>query len=313
MKLDFLIIGAEKSGTTFMHTILSMHPQIQLPSREINFFLTPNYQNFESTDLDNLFSNMNNESIKGIRNPLYLSLPECPLRIYKHYPNSKLIIFLRDPISRAISAYFHYMRFNLLPLLPLEEGFKKILNNEFNHTCFQKIAQGVIDFGFYYRHIQRYLEYFDKGNIQIFLNEDIKKDLNGVYRNICKFLDIAEINPPKVNFIKSRIIRFKSLQGIYSLRRLNLYRKYITKVYNVKLEEKNWPFRSQIFFKDNKVSKILYYSYNLGDQIVLNRLFNNSKPILNPILTEELHNIYKDDIDLLERFLKRPLDRWHIN
>jgi len=47
--LDFLIIGAQKSATTFIHRCLLEHPSVFMPPGEISFFEDPDYLNLDSS------------------------------------------------------------------------------------------------------------------------------------------------------------------------------------------------------------------------------------------------------------------------
>ncbi len=313
MDLDFLMIGAEKAGTTFIQTNLSRHPEIFMPPIEITYFLTPDYLALNEDFLHRtFFYQVKGEMKKGIRNPLYLTLSEIPSRIQNHSPKAKLIIILRNPIKRAISAYFHYMRFSLLPLLPLNEGVQKILEGKYQNTRYQQIAEGIIDFGFYYKHIQRYLQYFDREQMLILLNSEIRNNKEKVFRDICSFLGINKDFTPDSS-IGLRIINYlMSNKGIYSLKRLKLYRSYVSCIYNHKFEQNSWPYRNRIYFKNKALLRPIYYLYNLLDQLIFTNIFKQTKPQLTPLLRKRLYHLYNDDMNHLEKFLSKPLNSWRL-
>ena len=113
----FAIIGAQKSATTFIHRCLSDHPEVFMPSGEISYFEDPDYQESSFDEFLDLFADAKQNQLKGIKRPTYLHKPECPVRIKKIIPDVKLIVVLRNPIDRFISAYFHCIKFNFLPVI----------------------------------------------------------------------------------------------------------------------------------------------------------------------------------------------------
>ena len=116
----FVVIGAQKSASTFLQRCLADHPEMWLPRGETTFFEDPTYEASRLSDLERMFSRRR-ERVLGMKRPSYLSRPEVPGRIRRDLPNVKLIAVLREPISRAVSAYFHMVGGGYLPLLELNE------------------------------------------------------------------------------------------------------------------------------------------------------------------------------------------------
>jgi hypothetical protein len=311
MELDFLIIGAEKAGTTFIDNLISNNPNIIIPNEEIKYFEDPDFKILPSNYIDLLFEKSNKGKIYGIKRPLYLGLPECPERIFNHSPNSRLIICLRNPIERAISAYYHYVRLNLLPLDSLNIGFKKILNGKYKETKYNKVANSIIDFGLYHSCISRYLKYFNKKQFFFILLEDIKKNPEIIEKKLIKFLGAEPIklyNNRLYKYIQSK----KSNQGVYSKKRLKFYRFYIKRAANFKFEKYDWKFRSKLYKKNGIIPKFFYYSFHIIDKTIFLSLFENKKPKLDYNIKNDLYQLYKKDINNLEGLLGKTLEEWHI-
>src|SRR5690606_33886153 len=112
---DFIIVGAQKAGTTSLFHYLSEHPQIISPyKKEVHYFdggLNPEIDTFKKGEKwyrSNFPRKPKSKSIKTFEaSPLYLFNPLAPQRIKDLLPNVKLIILLRDPVERAISQYHH--------------------------------------------------------------------------------------------------------------------------------------------------------------------------------------------------------------
>ena len=122
MKLPhFIIVGAQKSGTTWLGRILGQHPDIYFCPKEIDFF---SYQSNLVKGLkyySTYFERSKKGQIIGEKSPSYLNcidgkrfyLTENIDEIIKdNLPDVKIIIILRDPVKRAISAYNHNVRLN---------------------------------------------------------------------------------------------------------------------------------------------------------------------------------------------------------
>lgn len=117
--LSFFIVGAMKCGTTALVHALNAHPRVFLPRREVHFFdddaayhacfdgggVVPDAlrehfgQHFE-TDKD----------VLGSKTPSYLAAPIRLERIQRWYPDTKVVVMLRDPVDRAQSHWNHLLR-----------------------------------------------------------------------------------------------------------------------------------------------------------------------------------------------------------
>jgi hypothetical protein len=123
---NFVIIGAQKSASTFLQVCLSDHPNVFLPNGETPFFESPDYEQSNVSDLERIFEKRSEKRI-GIKRPNYIGKPEVPKRIEFHLPHAKLIAVLRNPIDRAISAYYHNINYGFIPPINVENGIRKII------------------------------------------------------------------------------------------------------------------------------------------------------------------------------------------
>ncbi len=109
MQVNFLIAGAQKSGTTALHRFLSEHPRICMASRkEVHFFDKNKNFKISSPDYDTYhknFPNPSDDQIVGEATPRYICWPSAPQRIKEYNPDMKLIFILRDPVERAYSQF----------------------------------------------------------------------------------------------------------------------------------------------------------------------------------------------------------------
>src|SRR5438045_2323453 len=106
-KLDFLVAGAQKSGTTALNYYLKRHPRIALPvKKELHFFDNDELfagGNVSYEPLYEMFRPARSGSIAGENSPIYLYWRPALPRIRDYNPAMKFIVILRNPIERAFS------------------------------------------------------------------------------------------------------------------------------------------------------------------------------------------------------------------
>lgn len=296
---NFLIIGAQKAGSTFVHECIREHPDAFMPRNEIAFFEDPDYLDNEISQFISIFDAVKNEKAIGIKCPDYLARPECPERIYKHIPNAKLIMVLRNPVDRAISAYYWFMQVGIIPIRPLEQGLKDIISGLYDNHYPR--SREIINYGFYYEHLMRYLHYFEKNKLLIVLQSDLRDNPRQVISRIYRFLEIDDSFVPKT-------LTTRPKQSVYSLTRL----KWLSAAnrlffYTYSSDEDNMMVLHPI---DNKLSKLCYYILVAIDRYLLAFIFGNNKVKLNEYTRNILADIYIKDIALLEKFLGQELTKW---
>ncbi|MAF66339.1 MAG: hypothetical protein CMJ84_11870 [Planctomycetes bacterium] len=110
----FMVIGAQKSGTTALFEYLSAHPDVAPPTtKEINYFLCGT---LHARGLEYYHSHFpapdpgHPSRVTFEASPNYLTSAEAPGRIRDYDPRMKLLCLLRDPVPRAFSAWQMYRR-----------------------------------------------------------------------------------------------------------------------------------------------------------------------------------------------------------
>ena len=104
----FLILGAQKAGTTALYAYLRRHPHITGPSwKEVSFF-DRHWLRGEAWYRGN-FPNVLRArgDLVGEASPSYLFHPLAPRRVAELVPDAKLIVLVRNPVDRAYSHYHH--------------------------------------------------------------------------------------------------------------------------------------------------------------------------------------------------------------
>ena len=177
MQPNFICIGTFRAGTTWLYKVLLHHPDVFLPKEKELMFFTRHYDKGIKW-YKNFYDGYSGEKIVGDISPSYLSYGEAPNRMHKHIPDAKIIVSLRNPADQIWSLY------NLW----LNRGYtKKSLNTVIHEK--EELLNNVL----YFKHIQRFMEYYSKDNILIIFYEDLKRSPISFLEKIYRFLEIEEI------------------------------------------------------------------------------------------------------------------------
>lgn len=249
-KPDFLIVGAQKSGTSSLFQILNQHSKISgAILKEIHFF--DNDKNFPCKDLSayHLYFPFPNQVPKGNlifeATPKYLFKPEVAKRVYEYNPDMKIIICLRNPVERALSAWtmFHYgfKIYKRFTHLYDERTFPTAIEEELrdlNNGIFNSPKPPYLQTGIYHTQIQKYFELFPRKNILILEHSDLNNKHDQTIKEICDFLNLPNekltqlrLNTSLKDNKKEYVAQFEILSEFYKPHNELLY-KLIGKKYN---------------------------------------------------------------------------------
>ncbi len=174
---NFLGIGAQRSGTSWLTLQLKSHPKIYMSDRkEVHFF-----DRYYDRGLDwyQRFFPKDKQAAKyrwiGEITPNYMYMPEVPALIHTHLPDCKFIAILRNPADRVYSQY------NMSIL-------KKADKRTFKEYLEQK--SDTFTRSLYCQQIKRYLQYFPLENFLILIFEETMKKPEQALNKIAEFLSI---------------------------------------------------------------------------------------------------------------------------
>lgn len=187
MKVNFFLIGAQKSGTTTLQKILSVHNDIFVVPSEVSLLEDPWFSAKTFSELDSLL-NTEDARIRGIKRPHLLFMPEIAERIKAYDQNARILIVLRDPIDRFVSAYFHHLSYRTIPFAPLNIGAMRILRGEYAKRW--PISNTILDYGLYGKAIQHYRSFFTADQMLVLHYKDLSVDLEGVKTDLSNFFSI---------------------------------------------------------------------------------------------------------------------------
>jgi hypothetical protein len=105
----FLIVGAQRCGTTSLFKALIQHPDVRRPfgRKGIHYFDVDYAQGIGWYRSHFPLRRPGSPSLTGESSPYYMFHPLAPERIAADLPRVRLIVALRDPVERAYSAHAH--------------------------------------------------------------------------------------------------------------------------------------------------------------------------------------------------------------
>lgn len=202
---DFFIIGEMKSGTSSLFAYLRWHDKLIAPNRkEIHYFsvghhLGPRwYRAHFPVD-------RRNGSITGEACPDYLFSPTAAQRIRSEFPNARLIALLREPVERALSHYFHEVRWGreYLPVMEALEVEEQRLAGADPAT-----ADGLETYlhasykrrGCYAQQLEHYFSAFPREQILVLGSQRLFTSPGAVLNETLAFLNLSPIEVPPERF-----------------------------------------------------------------------------------------------------------------
>lgn len=195
---NFLILGAQKAGTTALYAYLRWHPQVTGPSfKEVSFF-DRHYARGERWYRAH-FPARRRPAI-GEASPSYLLHPLAPERVAALLPDARLIVLLRNPIDRAFSHYQHEVALGREPLSfedavaaedeRLRGEVERMLADPayFSHAWwnYTYVARGR-----YAEQIERWYAAFPRERLLVLFTEELAGEPGATYRRVLEFLGIG--------------------------------------------------------------------------------------------------------------------------
>ncbi len=196
---NFLLLGAQKAGTTSLYHYLAQHPEVFMcPVKEPHYFswgdleIGPNLirgldRGLTLADYRKLFTRVRGEKAIGEASTSYLASVRAARRIRELIPEARMIAVLRDPAERAHSNYV----FNRRQLLDHAPDLSRALELEDERLAAGLgIAYGYREKGFYHAQLSEFYRLFDRRQMRIFLYQDLVTDPRAMVREIFGFLRV---------------------------------------------------------------------------------------------------------------------------
>uniref|UniRef100_A0A3Q4G5J7 Sulfotransferase n=1 Tax=Neolamprologus brichardi TaxID=32507 RepID=A0A3Q4G5J7_NEOBR len=180
-----IIIGVKKGGTRALLEFLRIHPDVRAFGAEPHFF-----DRFYDKGLEwyrNLMPRTLDGQITMEKTPSYFVTKEAPSRICTMNCQTKLIVVVRDPVTRAVSDYTQTLSKN--PGLP-----------SFQSLALKNSSTGLIDttwsavrIGLYAKHLENWLQYFPLSHFLFVSGERLVSDPAGEMGRVQDFLGLKRV------------------------------------------------------------------------------------------------------------------------
>ena len=180
---DFVIIGAQRCGTTAFYDLLTKHPHVEPAAiRELHYFDRPDRFDKGAEWYRRCFPpprwKNGRRSITGEKTPYYLFHPHVPQRMAEVIPRARLIVMLRNPVDRAYSHYQHDL------------SLKRKHPGTFEEVI-ERRDSSYLPRGIYVDQLLRWYEYFSKEQMLVLKSEDFFGRTTETLRQVEDFLGLS--------------------------------------------------------------------------------------------------------------------------
>jgi hypothetical protein len=222
--LSFFVVGTQKSATSWLYACLSEHPDVSLPAdkRETHYLGGPEHRQRG----DAWFAARYRPPLRGLLGDVsvdYLEDPASAAYLRRRFPAAKIIISLRDPIDRAVSAYYWYLRRGLVPA-SLDATLESLLARPAEEGArFDFLQRGL-----YFEPVRRFVEAFPPGQIYVVVFERVQKASREVLQEVYRFLGVdpgfvpgaLDSRPKKNTYLAPLIAVERRLGEVPALRKM---------------------------------------------------------------------------------------------
>lgn len=198
----FLVVGAQKAGTSSLFDHLCAHPQVGRSQLKETDFFSYHY----ARGLTWYRSHFGiGSSVVGEASPSYLYHPCVPERVARDLPGVRLVVLLRDPVERALSHYEHERRRGLEPLgleaaLAAEEdriaADREAITRDPLHRATTMRHYSYVDRGRYAEQLERWFAHHDRDRMLILCSETYAQDTATEFGRVQEFLGLDAWQPP---------------------------------------------------------------------------------------------------------------------
>ncbi len=203
---SFLIIGAQRCGTTSLYRYLTAHPEAApAVGKELQYFSLHHGrgEGWYRAHFPRAADAAGRHAFEA--SPYYLYHPLVPARAAGLLPEARIVVLLRDPVRRAFSHYQHSValgqeRLSFDEALDAEParlaGEEDCLRREPGRQSLAHRSWSYQDRGVYAPQLERWLEHYPRGQVKVVLSEDLFGDTDRVYGDIQRFLGLRAHHLP---------------------------------------------------------------------------------------------------------------------
>jgi len=245
-KVNFLIIGTQKAGTTSLFNYLKQHDDLYFSEvKEITYFVNDDLYKKGESYYHSFFNKFNGEKVIGSSDVHLLPSGNSPKRVKEYNPDMKFVVMVRNPVDRAFSAYKYAVKNNWEDS---SNTFKKTFKLEKERKSLNNYNLMYFENGMYNKHLLKWTQFFDKKQFLIIEDKHLKENPESCLQQIFNFLALEDLSnkiDTSKQFNKAGIVKYKWLQS-FILDKNSVLKTTVGKLLPAKLRV--W-IRSNIFQK----------------------------------------------------------------
>ena len=185
----FVIVGAQKSGTTTLHDLLGQHPQVWVSDpKELHFF-----DKHQKRGIDwyaDQFRPEINDVAWGESTPFYLYKDRARRAMAEALTSSVFVAILREPVSRAYSQYWFARSKNVEQIATFADAIAAEPERLAARPDGQPAMGSYLDRGRYHRQLVDLEQLVGRERLMVHLTDDLRDNPLGVLRDTCRFLGV---------------------------------------------------------------------------------------------------------------------------
>ena len=210
--VNFVVAGAQKSGTSALDSYLRQHPDIGMAkAKEVHFFDSessfagvPDYSRYHE-----FFPQSPEIKLRGESTPIYLYWYPAPRRMWEYNPRLKIVVLLRNPIERAFS-HWNMERARKAESLDFSEALRFERQRCRQALPLQHRIYSYLDRGFYSEQLRRLWHFFPRDQTLVIRHEALRDQHQATMDGVFRFLGVQPIALQAVD-IHSRFYERKML------------------------------------------------------------------------------------------------------
>ena len=274
VKPNFIYIGPDKAGSSWLHEVLLTHPQVFMPVAKDLYYFDRYYDRGDTWYLGQFADARPEQTVVGEVCQDYLFCAEAPERIRRSLGTSRFMVTLRDPADRAFSSYLYMLKQGQKPGTFLEalEGRPELL-----------------DHGRYATGLRRFYDLFGQESVHVAVFDDLVADPQAFIDRLLEWLGIDPL-PLSPELLAARLPA--------SAARSAFAARWARKAADIVRERDGANLVGRVK-RSSTVQRVLY------------RPLKDDKPVMTDVEREAVHVALADEIAWLDETLGLSLaDRW---
>jgi hypothetical protein len=269
---SFFVIGPPRTGTSWLHEVLSKGASLSYPSKETRFFDKHFDRGLE------WYGSHYRKAVSGRRvgeiAPTYFASPEARERIAALVPQAKIICTFRNPVDRVVSLYRLKRAYGFIPW-----NFEEALERD----------PELMESSRYSAHLKEWQKTFGHSQVMVTMHEDMQTDPQGYVDRLVDFIGV-----PRMALVASHHRRVLTSEDMTEPRNYYLTRGAIL------LSE--WS-------RARRLDSVVAAAKKLG---ALKLFVGGGPPFpeVPSVQRAKLRELFRPDVDELEGMLNRSLSSW---